>query len=494
MFTFNEIITFIDKYLGGTNIGQEIIKLILVLFGLAFIALIINVCKVIREKQALKKAKSKFKESVNTQQLIGAVVETMMEALPQSIVKRRINTLYCVRQIHSISTDLLERMDILEEDKRYSLIRFVTNILLILGLLGTVVGLSISVENIVPAIKEAQNLADVTTLANALSQTMGGLHTAFYTTLAGLACTFILLMFVYLAQRYENYFLSDLEHFTVYDLMPRILISSETEANTLYLEAIEKSANDIASASEVLDKSREGIESIVSGLVRATNTTADRMVDFFNFAQSFQESVANLMSYKDDIHMTYQKIENVLREIKDNQLTDKMIGEIVDKSVARSLAATQEAAETVREAFKSDIAKIEEGQAKYIGETQNLVNAIKSISTKSAEQLGTKVDESFQKALSTFRKELETVSKREDISRMIASDATESFRQFVDESIDANKKTDIFLQKLISTLEANKKTDAILEKLNQTLEKITTIGPKGPRQSAQSELKKTGIV
>lgn len=469
----------LDLLTAGSIFGQYIIGFILTLFLLSCLMLLRNIWQVSRERRVLNQTRKKFLEAVETQQSIGQVVEELLKVIPKSIVYRRINTLFSIRQIHSISTDLLERMDDLEEQRRYSFIRFVTNVLLILGLLGTVFGLSIAVQNIVPAIRDAQNLADVTTLATALSQTMGGLHTAFNTTLVALSSTFLLALFVHLAQRYERTFIHELEYFTTYELMPRILISAEAEANTLYVEAIEKSAIDIAKAADVLDQSREGIQAIVTGLVRATNVSEGRIVDFFNFAQSFQDSVAQLMGYKDDIQKTYTNIEGVLREIKDSQLTDKMIGEIVDKSVARSMAATQEVTETVRETFKADIKALEEGQSQYLEGIKATKSAIENFSKQSATDLSQAITESFEQSLVVLRDEIKEVAKREDISRMIAADVTNNFRKLVTESLGANQKTQKSFEGLIDTLreihiDKNKNTPATTEpKLSADLTTIT---------------------
>lgn len=443
----------LNNIMAGSKFGQHIIGLIIFLFILSCGILLINMTRIFKEKKALSKAKAKFQEAVDVQQSVSQLVENILKELPISLVSRRIDTLFRIRQIHSISTDLLEKMDMMEEGRRYGFIRFVISILLILGLLGTVFGLSIAVQNIVPAIQDAQNLADVKTLANALTKTMGGLYTAFNTTLVGLGCTFLLSMFVFIVQRQERRFLFELEYFTTYELMPYILISDEAEANTLYVEAVERSANDIAQAAEVLDKSREGIESIVSGLVRATNTSETRMVDFFNFANSFQDSVAQLMGYKDDIQVTYDRIEDVLKKIKDNQLSDKMIGEIVDKSVARSMAATQEATETVRETFRNDIQKIEQGQKEYIEGVQNTAKAIENLSKNNAEEFTGVVSDAFDKSISTFQDELKNLTKREDISRMIAMDTVEEFKKFISDSVEMNKKSHSTMKHVLQSLD-----------------------------------------
>ena len=366
-------------------------------------------------------------------------MDKILEGLPGSMVRRRIHTLYKIRQMHSLSTDLMNRLDQLEETKNYRFLKFVTSILLILGLLGTVFGLSISVLHIAPAIQEAQNLSDIIKLGDAMAHTIGGLQTAFNTTLVALVATFIIYSLVLITQRYEGAYFHHLEYFTTYDIMPKILITSEMEASTLYVEAIEKSAKDISRAAEVLDKSRDGIAAIVDGLLHSTMTTESRIVDFFNFAQSFKDSVGQLMGYKDQMQVTYDNIEKVLREIKDNQMTDQIIGEIVDKSVARSITATNETAEVVRESFKKDVEEIVEFQKQYAEAVNKASEAIKEFGRDNSKRLTETVIKGFDEALKKFKEEFDQLQKQGDISRMIAMENVEQFQVYMQDSTKNNQ-------------------------------------------------------
>jgi len=435
-----EIISFIKVVFSGTEIGKYIISIILLLLILCIFILICNVIKIIREKIYLKRTKTKFKESENEQYSTEKFVESILDGIPNSIVKRRITTLYKIRQLHSISIDLLDRLDDLEEKKDYAFIRFVTNVLLVLGLLGTVFGLSISIEQIMPAINNAKNLGSVTTLVEAMSATMGGLKTAFNATLAGLISTFILAAIVHVCQIFERSFIYDLEYFTTYELLPKILISTEIDAKTLYVEAIAKSSQDIAKAADVLERSRDGIGAIVSNLVHATEETSHRTTDLFNFVDKFRDSVSQLIGYKDDINDTYKKIDDVLRSINDSQLTAKIIGEIVDQAISSSMKATSEASESVRDIFMKDIQKVSESQSIYISSVNDTTKAINNFSKENATSLATSINDSLNKALDMYRQEFAEISKRENISRMIATEANDDFRKFVNDSILIHKE------------------------------------------------------
>jgi biopolymer transport protein ExbB/TolQ len=425
----------VDFMLHGTMVGRVVILIILILFAVSVYSIIKNILRILKEKEHLALAKKKYDEAEAENLTAHEIVERLLQVVPGSMVRRRIHSLYKIRSLHSISAEMLNRLDQIEESKNYRFLKFVTSILLILGLMGTVSGLAISIKHLAPAIQEAQKLADLTKLATAMAQTIGGLQTAFNSTLVSIVATFIIALLVLIAQKLEGVYFHQLEYFTTYDLMPKILITSEMEANTLYLEAIETSAKDISDAAELLEISQDGISTIVEGLVTATKTTQDRTVDLFNFVQKFSDSVANLMGYKDDIKITYDNIEKVLKDIKDNQITDQVIGKIVDKAIARSMSATNELTESVRATFKEDISGIAETSKKYAEVVEKAAESIKNFSTENADKFAEKIGEAFSKALDHFRTGLEQMEKREDISRMIALETNEQFQDYVKETM-----------------------------------------------------------
>jgi hypothetical protein len=428
--------------ISATPIGDLVIYLLLGLFAIAAVIVAKNILRVRGESRSLKRLIAGFDQMGEGRKITADELIELVEAeLPKdSIVASRIRLLYKIRQMHSISADLLTRLDALDENDSYRFVRFVSNVLLILGLLGTVIGLTISVQSILPALEEAQKISDIAVLTRAMAETLAGLRTAFYATMAGLGSTFTLALLVMFAQRYEAAFHRKMELFLAYDLMPEILISTELEASTLYVKAIEKSAQDIAQAATVLDSSRDGIQIIVDGLVQATRASESRIVDFFNFAHSCKDSVSQMIGYNDDLKKVYGDIQSVLREIQKNQVTDKIIGQIVDNSVARSLEAANEGATAIREEFKKDIAEITKSQQQYVEAVNKNSKAIEDFSQKSAERLAAVLDGPFKRALEAFEQGLQRAQQREDVSRTVATEYLDQLRAYVVETSDKNRR------------------------------------------------------
>ncbi len=449
------------------------IFVIVLIGGLALLAIgmvLWNILRAYREKKYLAQVQERFEEATAQGMATDQLVAYIQKDLPACIIKKRIELLYKIRQIHSISADLLGRLDRLEETSNYRFVRFVSNILLILGLLGTVVGLTLAVQGIIPAIEDAQRLSDIQFLTEAMADTMGGLKVAFYTTLAALGATFLLSVVLVVGQRREASFHHALETFLTYHLIPRILISTEVEASTRYVEAIERSAQDIAEASGVLDRSRDGIQTIVDSLVRATTTTENRIEDLHNFAQEFNNSVNRLAGYGQDIDQVYKEIQQVLREIQDNQVTKKLISELVNTSISKAMDAVQESAQEVRRAFQEDVKEVARAQQKFIAAVDGTSQAIKTFSNQSAESLAQVVNQGMTSALGDFSKAVMQAEERGNIARMIAGEATEHFRAFAESNSQARDHLDQRLGKALDEFSAYAENrNQVDEQLGQTL-------------------------
>lgn len=410
------------------------ILLIAALSAVALLIAIRNFIRAVSERRHLATARESYVRTVSAMQTTEDFVRELTKDIPpQSMIARRVQLLFKTRQVHSISTNLLDRLDDLEDQNNYRFVRFVIGILLILGLLGTVVGLTVSIKGLMPAIQDAQKLSDVTILTTAMGRTLVGLETAFNATLAALAATFVLSLVTLFVQRFESRFIHELEEFLTFELIPRIMLSTEVEASKLYVEAVQQSAVDISHAADVLDRSRAGIQFIVDGLIQATRASEGRIVDFFNFAQTFKESVGQMIGYNDDLKETYRRIADVLREIQQNQVTHKIIGEVVDKAVARAMAEVSESAQATRQAFKDDIAAVMQSHERYTQVLQKTEEAIRQLSRESADRTAAAVSEAQAKVLAEFRAAVQQAQERENVSAMVVGEALEHFRTFVGE-------------------------------------------------------------
>lgn len=435
--------------------GKVVTAFILLLFGVSTAVVVRNLWRVAREAKCLDKARAILDRATQDHSSTESVVEELLDNVPASVARRRIDLLYRVRQLHSLSTDLLHRAEQYERTSDYRFPRFAMSMMVVLGLLGTVIGLSVSVQGILPTVTNISEI-DVNRLLEALSLALGGLQTAFSTTLTGLGCTFLLAGLLLVNQRAEGRFRVRMEAFLTMDLMPRVLISSEMEARTLYVEAIETSAQNIGRAADTLDRSREGIRAIVDGLVEATQTVESRTTDFFNFAQSFHDSVSGLegfvVGHAEKLESVYRKIDDVLREIQQNQITDKIIGEIVDRSVARAIDEANQSAADVREAFRADLKEIMAEHGRYLAAIEKVEGAISGLSEASAARFEEVAKRAFDGVLERFDHALDKAIVQQDIGRMIGGELMEQFRAYLEKAADAQRDSTVSLRAAVTAL------------------------------------------
>lgn len=99
----------------------------------------------------------------------------------------------------------------------YSLLKVFLWAIPILGFIGTVLGLSIAMQNFGSA-----DLADMTQLKKSVSDITGGLATAFNTTLLGLILSMILMFPMSAMQKREDDMLTDIDAFCSGVLLPRL--------------------------------------------------------------------------------------------------------------------------------------------------------------------------------------------------------------------------------------------------------------------------------
>lgn len=144
----------------------------------------------------------------------------------QSLVGDRLNTLANLKQARArVNVDALQRSSILKESARWSLSfpGYVVSLVMMLGLLGTFIGLSLMVVDIQHALPDAAAQADASRWAasvSSLGRILAGKKTAFSATLAGLLFSIIASGLNFALARAQAGFYDRLERFTSEELLP----------------------------------------------------------------------------------------------------------------------------------------------------------------------------------------------------------------------------------------------------------------------------------
>jgi hypothetical protein len=145
---------------------------------------------------------------------------------PQTIVGDRLHTIIKMKQARvKVNVDALQQSSILKESSKWTLAlpAYVVSLVMMLGLLGTFIGLSLMVMDIQQALPDAGAQAKATEWAasvSSLGRILAGKKTAFSATLSGLFFSIIVSALNFALARAQSQLYDRLERFTSEELLP----------------------------------------------------------------------------------------------------------------------------------------------------------------------------------------------------------------------------------------------------------------------------------
>jgi len=307
----------------GSPMGQAIVFLIMALFAVALVILCFNFYRMYGQNQWLKQVMLRFKSlSVSVEPSDGEAEtvgdeanendlerrkkkfdknltqsrDVLTEGIPrQSVIVKRIYNLFQIRSVGDLTCDAIKELVSTEEIERTGLLRYLAGIFIILGLAGTVIGLSQSVINMQPVLTKLKEVSDLIEVSKAITETLTGMRTAFSATISGLVATILLSFLNFVYGNYATRFLNRLEDFTTVSLIPHFLVSSTENAAiqfadimTQTAEALNKSSNPLREMTERFDTCLGKLEKVMDKL--------DSVGTLYN------RSIEDLITAQKDLH------------------------------------------------------------------------------------------------------------------------------------------------------------------------------------------------
>ncbi|MGH8500911.1 MAG: hypothetical protein ACREVE_00295 [Gammaproteobacteria bacterium] len=197
-----------DFYLTGqiTSAVYIISGTTVVLFLAALIAIVAGLRHYAREEAAL----ARFMRSLDDEQL-----DLMVGVDPRSIIHRRYATILRIsKQNAPVDQGALASLLLADESKRLSFPRFVSNILILMGVFGTIVGLAIALLGAANLLETQQDLGSMDLLIH-------GMSVAPATTIIAIICyVFVGYFYIRLADA-QTHVISGVEQVTSLYLLPR---------------------------------------------------------------------------------------------------------------------------------------------------------------------------------------------------------------------------------------------------------------------------------
>jgi len=234
-----------------TSAGYVLNGLILVLFLVGMMRMLVLLAAYDKEEQAL----SRFQQNLDQRR------NDPLEFVAQgSIIANRLELLEMMRVQHAeIHHQPLAAALVAHESTRAGLIRFIHNILILCGVLGTIISLSI-------ALLGASDLLEQAVSSTGMGMVIHGMSTALSTTMTAVVCYLFITYFHTALQNLQTRLLGQIEQLTATRLIPMYQVTEEavtrhaldlvTEAHLLVQSLNEKmNAIDLQSVTESIERS-----------------------------------------------------------------------------------------------------------------------------------------------------------------------------------------------------------------------------------------------
>jgi len=196
-----------------TPVGLIVNGGILLMFFLGLVKIVTTLSWYMQEESALARFVRQF--SSDPEKLMKGVS-------PKSVIARRHNTIRKLSEEHArINHSALAATLQADEHTRTSFTRYVSNILILTGVFGTIVSLSV-------ALMGTSNLLDSTQDSGSMGLVIHGMSTALSTTITAILCYLFYGYFYLKLSDAQTHFLSGVEEVTAVYLLPEYSRDSET--------------------------------------------------------------------------------------------------------------------------------------------------------------------------------------------------------------------------------------------------------------------------
>jgi len=196
-----------------TPVGLIVNGGILLVFLLGLVKIVTTLSYYMQEETALARFVRQF--SSDPEKLMKGVS-------PKSVIARRHNTIRKLSEAHArINHSALAATLVADEDTRISFTRYVSNILILTGVLGTIVSLSV-------ALMGTSNLLDSAQDSDSMGLVIHGMSTALSTTITAILCYLFYGYFYLKLSDAQTHFLSGVEEVTAVYLLPEYSHDSES--------------------------------------------------------------------------------------------------------------------------------------------------------------------------------------------------------------------------------------------------------------------------
>ena len=352
-------------------IGKAIVDWIQILFWIGVGNYIIHIVRLGYESVCLIHVKNYIKNNHG----LGEISPDLLNNLGKSTITRtgirfsiiygRIRDLISIKQNGGeIDHDALGDIHAGAASRKASLSNYILGILIILGLVGTLWGLTTAVIEVQPLLQDIDDLDQLPQISNALQETLKGMGTAFKTTLAGLVTSLGLGALGWFFSLSNSAFLTQFETVVATEIIPHFKQTPESSIESS-LDQLQVSVGEFKLATE--DNVRKMQESIQQLTEKSWDAYLEQQYVIANelreIPRELRESLGGINEYQVLIKSTVESFEkmteNFMTEISENQsAVDTMVEEF--KTLTKmSMSQVSEYQEALREGLEGAVPQLE---------------------------------------------------------------------------------------------------------------------------------------
>jgi hypothetical protein len=249
-----------------TPVGIIVNGSILVVFLLGLAKVIAALLYYTQEEAALARFLRQFK---------GGEDKVMKGISPKSVIARRYEIIKALSEdFASINHSALAATLLADESTRTSFAKYVSNILILTGVFGTIVSLSV-------ALVGASNLLDVAQGTGDMGLVIRGMSTALSTTITAILCYLFYGYFYIKLTDAQTHFLSGVEEMTTVYLLPRHARDSESMLNEVagLIHALREAAAGLRSTQQEYAEAGMRLNTVAARLDERMRGTTENIDD-----------------------------------------------------------------------------------------------------------------------------------------------------------------------------------------------------------------------
>ena len=436
-------------------IGQTIVWLITFFFliGLGdFLWHILH--KQRKEHLYLKRAGNYFEQnsgSVELPDLLGQLDN--LGIVKDSMVYRRIRAFVQVKERKGfIDQEALAEIQNEEEEKKGIVGTHILGILIVLGLIGTLSGLIKAIIEVRPLVTGLEDLDKLNEISKSLELTLGGMSTAFGTTLAGLSSSLLLGICGLIFKWQQSSILVEHEDFIATKVAPYFTQSSET--------MISSAAEQLIDMIGVLKFSTEENVTIMSQVIQqlTDSTWGTHLGQQHILAEKLGQTADRILSGFESISEYQDLIKSTVSSF--NTLTKDIVSQIaeIQSQLQETLASSLPQLTEESEDLKTVIETYQRSQSEFINQlSDTMQRQAKSITDQQSQMV---------LVLSQLSDEVQIRATIEEQNHLF-----KTIREELDRSNANDETQDRILKRLSKNIQDF--TDVLSDKLNRTNEQKT---------------------